>query len=145
MGTHLEEQLGRIAGELSRLAPALEQMEIRERDTVGKIATLVAHLDALRKEFDQLVSKLSARLKDLYNRVGTLSTQSATHIGMTDLKTLFEKVGELETQGVDFKKALKHIEDGHKNVWKKVWDVSKILLTIVLTALATKYLGGGGK
>jgi len=142
---HLDEELGRIAGQLAQLAPALEHMETRERETVAKIATILAHHEGLRREFDQLVQKLSARLKDLYNRVGTISSQAATHVGLTDLKVLFDRVGALETQALDFKRILKHIEDSHKNVWKKVWDVSKILITIILTALATKYFGGGGK
>lgn len=117
---HLGEELGRLNGQLQGLAPALEHMEERERETVAKIATLQAQVHGLRKDFDELVRKLGVRLKDVYTRLGALETIANSHIA-----------------------ALAAIQKGRANVWKKIWDVSKILITIILTALATKYLGGG--
>lgn len=119
---HLDEELGRLSGQLKALGPALEHMEDRERQTVSEIATLKTKGDALRKDLDELVRKISARLKEVYDRLGRLETAST---GNTSL--------------------LAAIEKGRVNIWKRVWDVSKILIAIVLTALATKYLGGGSK
>jgi chromosome segregation ATPase len=143
--THLEEELGRLSGQLHALAPALEHMEERERDTVAKIAILETKGDGIRRDVDQLVGKISARLRSIYTRLETISTQSATHIGMTDLRTLYQRVGDLETATGNLQNAVGALEKSRASVLKKVWDVSKILITIVLTALATKYLGGGAK
>lgn len=126
---HLDEELGRLSGQLKALGPALEHMEDRERQTVSEIATLKTKGDALRKDLDELVRKISARLKEVYDRLGRLETAST---GNTSLLAAIEK-GRVA------------IEKGRVNIWKRVWDVSKILIAIVLTALATKYLGGGSK
>ena len=69
---HLEEELGRLSGQLQGLVPALEHMEERERATVSKIAILETKADRLRKDYDELVRKISDRLKAIYIRLSDL-------------------------------------------------------------------------
>jgi ABC-type transporter Mla subunit MlaD len=136
---HLGEELGRLSGQLNSLAPALEHMEERERETVAKIATLETKVDAQKRDLDELVRKVSARLKEVYQRLGTVETM---------LTGLGPMIAEIKTKDIVMKvdvalAAIDKIEKAQANVWKKIWDVSKIVITIVLTAVATKYLGGG--
>lgn len=136
---HLGEELGRLSGQLQTLVPALEHMEGRERETITKITAIETKAEALKKDYDELVKKLSQRLKDIYGRLSVIEA-SFSGLGpvISDIKTkdVFARLGTAET-------ALAKIEKGRANIWKKFWDVSKILITIALTAVATRYLGGG--
>lgn len=119
---HLEEELGRLSGQLQGLAPALEHMEERERETVAKIATLQEKVNGIQSNLKELVQKISERLKGIYTRLGQLETLMNGHVT-----------------------AIADIQKGHDNVGKKIWRIAEIVITIVLTIIATKYFGGGGK
>src|SRR4029079_17312274 len=65
---NFEQDLGELSGQLKALLPTLERMEARLHQAQIDAAGAEARNQALRKEFDDLRTKISNRLADLYKR-----------------------------------------------------------------------------
>ena len=125
MAQELKEELGRLSGLLSALGPELDRIEGRERENATQMATVIERVGQLRKDFDQLVGKVSVRFKTLFDKV------NAQENGRKDLGN---SIGILDGR-------LRALEDMKKGWTKKVWEVAKILLAAVAGAWVSSKFG----
>lgn len=141
---NFEQDLGELSGQLKALMPTLERMEARLLQAQVAAAGDEARNQALRKEFDDLKAKVSARLADLYKKIehvsldnnniknqnGNLKRDIREAVANT-ARPLMTRIGDLETK-------LTAIEEKKKGVWSKVWEVTKILIAAGVGAVVSK-------
>lgn len=122
---NLEGQLGELNGYLKALVPVLDRVEDRQAAADQKAAAAGAKHDGLRAEFNDLRTKVSNRIAEHYKAIGSLGKE--TNNQKNEIDTLKREVAEIRSKNDGFK--------------QKAWDLLKILVTIVLTLVATKLLG----
>jgi chromosome segregation ATPase len=119
---NLEGQLGELTGHLKALVPVLDRVEDRQAEADKKAAAAGERLDALRSEFNDLRARVSNRVGEHYKSINAMGIANQ------------QRSNEIETLRRDLE-ILKAKNDGVK---QKVWDLLKIIVTIVLTVVATK-------
>jgi chromosome segregation ATPase len=122
---NLEGQLGELTGQLRALVPVLDRVEDRQAAADQKAAAAAAKHGGLSAECNDLRTKVSSRIAEHYKGIDTLGKENNDR--KNDVHALRQDVAELQSQN-----------DGVK---QKVWDLLKIVVTIVLTLVATKLLG----
>lgn len=122
---NLEGQLGELTGQLRALAPVLDRVEDRQATADKKVAAAEAKHDGLRAEFNDLRQKVSSRIADHYKAIDTLGKENNDR--KNEIHAIKQDIGDLQSKN-----------DGVK---QKAWDLLKIVVTIVLTLVATKLLG----
>jgi len=141
---NFEQDLGELSGQLKALMPTLERMEARLLQAQVAAAGDEARSQALRKEFDDLRNKVSARLADLYKKIesvsldnnnlknqnGNLKRDIREAVANT-ARPLMTRIGDIETK-------FAAIEEKKKSIWLKVWEVVKILLAAGVGAGVSK-------
>ena len=141
---NFEQDLGELSGQLKALMPTLERMEARLLQAQVAAAGDEARSQALRKEFDDLRNKVSARLADLYKKIeavsldnnnlknqnGNLKRDIREAVANT-ARPLMTRIGDIETK-------LAAMEEKKKSIWLKVWEVVKILLAAGVGAVVSK-------
>lgn len=133
MAQDLKEELGRLSGLLSALAPELERIEGRERVNATQMAALTERVNALRKDLDELVRKVSIRFNGIFEKLA--AHQNNKKDFETSVVGVDGKVLALDTR-------VTAIEDQKKGWQKKVWDVAKIVIAAVVGGYVTAKLGG---
>jgi chromosome segregation ATPase len=141
---NFEQDLGELSGQLKALMPTLERMEARLLQAQVAAAGDEARSAALRKEFDDLKIKVSARLSDLYKRIENVDRENTNLKNQNgslkrDIKEavantaspLMTRIGDIETK-------LAAMEEKKKSIWIKVWEVVKILLAAGVGAVVSK-------
>lgn len=133
---NLEGQLGELTGYLKALIPALDRVEERQSQADRKAASAEAKHDAIRAEFNEFKLKVSNRIAELYKKLGEGATANLERKGETEAlgKEVYAVTGAI---GKEIS-AIKAKNDGVK---QKIWDLLKIVITIILTYGATKLWG----
>jgi|RhiMethySRZTD1v2_1073278.scaffolds.fasta_scaffold1153216_2 chromosome segregation ATPase len=143
---NFEQDLGELSGQLKALMPTLERMEARLHQAQIDAAAAEARNQALRKEFDDLKTKVSNRLADLYKKAqdavlenGKIKNQNGNL--KRDIKEAVNNaVQPLLTRVTDLETKLTAIEEKKKSIWNKAWEVAKILMAAGVGAVVTKLL-----
>lgn len=147
MASHdLGRDLGELRGQLDALVPTLERIEGRVYQAEKDAAGAEARNQGLRKEFDELKTKISARLADLYAKVNHVTLENNNR--KNEIDTLRREVGiavddrygplDLRLSQVETTQAaIKTRNEG----WKiKLWKVVEIVLAAGIGALVTWFL-----
>lgn len=148
MGTdNFEQQLGDLSGQLKALVPTLDRVEERLHQSQMDAAAAEARNQNLRKDFDDLKSKISMRLADIYKRIEKALVDGTNHKNeVSNLKrdiretvnttaaSIITRVQQLETYVAELKKK-------YESRTAKIWDITKILLAAGVGAVLTKLLG----
>lgn len=143
---NFEQDLGELSGQLKALMPTLERMEARLHQAQIDAAGGEARNQALRREFDDLKTKVSNRLADLYKKAevavvenGKIKNQNGNL--KRDIKEAVTNAAQpLLTRVTDLETKLSAIEEKKKSIWNKVWEVAKILMAAGVGAVVTKLL-----
>jgi len=141
-----EQDLGELSGQLKALMPTLERMEARLHTAQIDAAAAEARNQAMRREFDDLRSKVSNRVADLYNRIENIGKESNNLRNdngnlKRDIKEavknatqpLLTRVGLIENK-------FTALEAKKKSIWAKVWDITKILLAAGVGGVVSHYM-----
>lgn len=143
---NFEQDLGELSGQLKALMPTLERMEARLHQAQIEAAGAEARNQATRKEFDDLKTKISNRLADIYKRIDNGARES-DHIKnqngnlKRDIKEAVTKVAEpLLTRIGVIENKFTALEEKKKSIWMKVWDIVKILLAAGLGGVISHYV-----
>lgn len=144
---HFEQQLGDLSGQLKALVPTLDRVEERLHQAQMDAAGAEARNQSLRKDLDDLRTKISLRLADVYKRIENVLLQVTNHKNdasnlKRDIKEavrgaagpIEKRVSELETYAAELKKK-------SESRWSKVWDIAKIVIAAGVGAGLTKLLG----
>lgn len=143
---NFEQDLGELSGQLKALMPTLERMEARLHQAQIDAAGAEARNQATRKEFDDLKTKISNRLADLYKRIENAAVENNNLKNQNgnlkrDIKDAVQKVAQpLLGRLSVIEDKFKALEDKKKSIWTKVWDVAKILLAAGVGAAVSHFL-----
>lgn len=143
---NFEQDLGELSGQLKALMPTLERMEARLHQAQIDAAGAEARNQATRKEFDDVKTKISNRLADIYKRIDSGARES-DHLKnqngnvKRDIKDAVTKVAEPLLNRISvIEDKFTALEEKRKNVWLKVWDIAKILIAAGIGGVITHYL-----
>lgn len=141
-----ERQLGDLSGQLRALVPTLDRVEERLHQAQMDASAAEARNQNLRKEVDDLKTKVSNRLADIYKQIREALVEQTNHKNEVanlkrDIKEsvneavapIGKKVGECETFVAELKKK-------YESRSAKIWDVVKIVLAALAGAFITKLL-----
>jgi chromosome segregation ATPase len=144
---HFEAQLGDLSGQLKALVPTLDRVEERLHQAQMEAAAAEARNQNLRKDFDDLKTKISNRLADIYKRIQDGLVDGTNHkneVGnlRRDIKEdvnsvvspIVARVSNLETYVGELKRK-------YESRGAKIWDIVKILIAAGAGAALTKLLG----
>jgi chromosome segregation ATPase len=143
---NFEQDLGELSGQLKALMPTLERMEGRLHQAQIDAAAAEARNQGLRKEFDDLKTKISNRLADLYKKAEVFAVENGKLKNQNgnlkrDIKeAVTNAVQPLLTRVTDLETKFAAIEEKKKSIWNKVWEVAKILMAAGVGAVVTKVL-----
>ncbi len=141
---NFEQDLGELSGQLKALMPTLERMEARLHQAQIEAAGSEARNQAMRKEFDDLKSKVSNRMADIYKRIETVNTEATalkTQNGSNkkDMKvTVHNSLLPILTRLDTIETKLSAMEEKKKSIGLKIWEVVKILLAAGAGLLGSK-------
>lgn len=121
----LEGQLGELTGYLRSLVPTLEKVEQRQTDAGQKYAGMEARHEALRNEYNEFRLKVSNRIGEHYKKIEEIKG---------DIK---DQKAQLDT----VKSEMAYIKEKSSGTKQKIWDVFKVLITVGVTLLASKFVG----
>jgi len=147
---YLEQQLGKVSGQLEALAPALDKMDDRLRQAETRAAGSEARFEALRKEFDEYKIKVTNRIGTLFNKAENLakgdaeSKNVAKEIVEAEKNALEAKTAATaaQTMAAEAKRISEELRTERKGWGKKIWDVVKMVLAALISAYITMKLTG---
>lgn len=131
---NFEQQLGDLSGQLKALMPTLERMEERLHQAQIDAAAAEARNQALRREFDDLKTKVSSRLADLYKKIDGVALENNNlknqngNLKRDIREAVSHAVGPVTARISAVETEFAAIKAKSESVWKKVWEVVKILL-----------------
>jgi chromosome segregation ATPase len=143
---HFEAQLGDLSGQLKALVPTLDRVEERLHQAQMEAAAAEARNQNLRKDFDDLKTKISTRLADIYKRIqdglldGTNHKNEVANLKRDIKEAVDSAMAPLEKRVKDVETYTAELKKKSESRWAKVWDVAKIVLAAGGGALITKLL-----
>lgn len=138
MDGNFRHDLGEIAGQLKSLIPALERLEVRQREAEGAAIRVQIQYDALRKEFDEYRSKTASRVAELFRKYeGSTNDQNGRMI------TLVNENTKLFAEQANIKAEIAAIKARSEGLAKKAWDIFQLIASAGLGGLATWFLSRG--
>lgn len=132
---NLERQIGELSGILKSLVPALERLESRMNLAETTAAGNAVEVQHMIKQFVSFRDHMSRIIEEFKKDAADENGRQNLELkGLS--KELSVVSGAIE--GVEAQLAV--IQKRSDGIWKKVWDVGKIVAAAALGALAAKYL-----